>query len=428
MYSCSIMKKHFFLFILIFLLKITPSYSQIKLGLKQAMNMAKENNINIKTYKYIIAREKTDIITAGLRPNPVFNQQSLFLWDRKYINAIGPNINIVTSPYVRQTWFQLTKNYQLAGQRKSKINFQTKDALFYEKDFAEYANNIAYQTAQKWLDVWYAQVSLGIISLGQKNIDTLLGINKIRLEKLVIPREEYLRNKIVAEKYATSLISAKQLYRTEIQKLQFLINTSDSILVESDEMIFNEGVLFNNKDSLLNYALNNRPDIISDRAFQETSVANVRMQKTLAYPNPEFGLITNPQNIQPYAGWYFQMPLSIFSRNQGEIQKAKINTIQAQSQVDATASLIKNEITYSLQEYEVNKANVERYKEIVANANEVLKVIRYSYLRGGTSFLDFLNAQSTWYETQKSYYDAILTYRKSYLQLLFATGLLASNN
>jgi cobalt-zinc-cadmium efflux system outer membrane protein len=422
------MKKYFSLFILIFLLEITVGYSQVKLGLKQAMNLAKENNINVKTYRYNVAKEKTDIVTAGLRPNPIFNQQSIFLWDRKYLDAIGPNVNLVTSPYSRQTWFQLTKQYQLAGQRKSKINFQTKDAQFYEKDVAEYANNVVYQTAQKWLDVWYAQVSFGIISLGKKNIDTLLGINKIRLEKQVIPREEYLRNKIVAEKYATSLISAKQLYRTEIQKLQFLINTRDSIAVESDEALFNEGVLFNNGDSLLSYALKNRPDILSDKAFQEATVANINMQKALSYPTPEFGLVTNPQNIQPYAGWYFQMPLSIFSRNQGEIQKAKISTIQAQSQIDATTSLIKNEITYSLQEYEVNKANVEKYKEIVANANEVLKVIKYSYLRGGTSFLDFLNAQSTWYETQKSYYDAILVYRKSYLQLLFVTGLLTSNN
>ena len=418
----------FSLIVILFFQATITCYSQTKINVRMAMNLARTKNINVKTYGYIIPRERADIITAGLRPNPVFNQQSLFLLDKRYLTAIEPNANMFTSPYSRQTWYQLTKNYQIAGQRKGKINFQTKEAEYYEKDVDEYTYNTTYQTAQKWLEAWYADVNLRIVLLGKKNIDSILSINKMRFAKGVIPQEEYLRNKIIAEKYNTLFTSSVQSYKTEIQKLQFLINTNDSIGIDPDDFFFNKLLDYKNTDSLINYAFMHRPDIITDKAFQKSTTANVQLQKTLAYPLPEFGLVMNPQNIQPYAGWYLQIPIPVFSKNQGEIKKASINNLQAQSQIEATKMLIETEITYSLQEYEVNKSNVQRNEEIVENANEVLRIIQYSYLRGGMNFLDFLNGQNTWFDAQKSYNDAIMQYRKSYLQLLYVTGLLASNN
>ena len=43
---------------------------------------------------------------------------------------------------------------------------------------------------------------------------------------------------------------------------------------------------------------------------------------------------------------------------------------------------------------------------------------------GGHSIVDFLEAQRTWFDTRQLYNDAVLSYRNSYMQLLYSTGLI----
>jgi cobalt-zinc-cadmium efflux system outer membrane protein len=54
----------------------------------------------------------------------------------------------------------------------------------------------------------------------------------------------------------------------------------------------------------------------------------------------------------------------------------------------------------------------------------VLNTVRYKYLKGNTTIIDFLEAQRTALETKKIYFSEVLAYRKSYLQVLYASGLI----
>ena len=60
----------------------------------------------------------------------------------------------------------------------------------------------------------------------------------------------------------------------------------------------------------------------------------------------------------------------------------------------------------------------------MAQAGQVLETIRYAYLRGQTTLIDFLEAQRTWFETKKQLYENLLSFRQSYWDLLLATGLI----
>ena len=60
---------------------------------------------------------KADLITAGLRPNPIFNNQSLQLGDNRYYYP-GSAWNNGRN---RQTWWQLTKPFLWPGVRNNRI-------------------------------------------------------------------------------------------------------------------------------------------------------------------------------------------------------------------------------------------------------------------------------------------------------------------
>jgi len=65
-----------------------------------------------------------------------------------------------------------------------------------------------------------------------------------------------------------------------------------------------------------------------------------------------------------------------------------------------------------------------KYRNIIEKSETVLQSVKYAYTRGGTTIIDFLDAQRTWFDTQKMYYEALYNYRKNYLQLLSVTGLI----
>ena len=71
-------------------------------------------------------------------------------------------------------------------------------------------------------------------------------------------------------------------------------------------------------------SMKNRTDVVQAQAALRVSEANLSLQKAFSMPNIDAGGIYNPQNSIPYGGIYVTIPLPVFDRNQGEIQKSKV--------------------------------------------------------------------------------------------------------
>ncbi len=73
---------------------------------------------------------------------------------------------------------------------------------------------------------------------------------------------------------------------------------------------------------------------------------------------------------------------------------------------------------------ETNQNNLKSYALITEQADQILKNVRYSYSVGGTTIIDFLEAQRSWLETQQQYTNLLHKYHQSQIQLLSVTGLI----
>jgi cobalt-zinc-cadmium efflux system outer membrane protein len=174
----------------------------------------------------------------------------------------------------------------------------------------------------------------------------------------------------------------------------------------------------------LNFAITNRTDAKIALGNIDAAKSNIGLQKAVSKPTPELGMIYNPQNKIPYLGFYGTIQIPIFSRNQGEIQKSKLLKAQAEQSLELTQQQIKTEITTSFNSYQTQKQNLEKFKIISQQSEQILTSVKYAYLKGGTTIIDFLEAQRTWFDTKKMYSDELYNYSKSYMQLLYATGLI----
>lgn len=389
------------------------------LSLQLALQVARENNPFLKSQALNIAVAQSGVVTARLRPNPVLNNQSLQLMKPSHFEAGTGWVNGSNM----QTWWQLTKTFQIAGLRGNKVAVAQNNVSLSEKTFREAERNLFFEVGMKWLDVWGLQKQLEILRQAQSNTDSLVAINRLRLKNQVITETDLVRAELLNDQYAVEIKSVSQDYQNELINIRTLLGEKTEVAIDTSDRF----ALFEDRfniDSLLSLSVENRPDVLALKSMVEVSDANIKLQKSQAYPQPELGLIYNPQNTIPYLGVYATIELPIFSRNQGEVQKSGIIKRQAEQDLAASQVLVNTEVTTAQRSYLTSKANVQGFDQLLLKADRILSSVRYSYLRGGTTIIDLLEAQRGWLETRDQYYKTLQQYRQSYIRLLHASGLI----
>lgn len=405
-------------FILCFLSFCFTATAQSNFTLQQALQTARANNPVLKTEQFNIGVAQTDVTTAKLFINPTFNFNYMNVAAKSYAD---PNSNLY-SAINNQYAFQFGKSFQVAGQRRYSIETANKNVAFSEKNYTETERNLFSEVAAKWLEVWTAKKQLDILITAKNNIDSLVISEQIRYKNQVITQTDLLRTELLSKQYTIQYKTAFQELINQQKELQFLLGVKDSISIDTeDHFLFS---IPQDIDSLLTQSLQNRSDILTAKSFIDVSNSNIKLQKSLAFPQPELGFFYNPQNAVPYWGIYAAIDLPFFNRNQGEIKKSHLLKQQAEQHLFTIQDQLQTEITNAYASYQLQQQNVQNFQTILEQSQTILDNVKYAYLKGGTTIIDFLEAQRSWLETQQQYYEALQQYRQSYIQLLYATGLI----
>jgi len=405
-------------FILFFLSLCFTATAQRNFTLQQALQTARANNPVLKTEQFNIGVAQTDVTTAKLFINPTFNFNYMNVAAKSYAE---PNSNLY-SAINNQYAFQFGKSFQVAGQRRYSIETANKNVAFLEKNYTETERNLFSEVAAKWLEVWTAQKQLDILTTAKNNIDSLVISEQIRYKNQVITQTDLLRTELLSKQYTIQYKTAFQELINQQKELQFLLGVKDSISIDTeDHFLFS---IPHDIDSLLTQSLQNRSDILTAKSFIDFSNSNIKLQKSLAFPQPELGFFYNPQNAVPYWGIYAVIDLPFFNRNQGEIKKSHLLKQQAEQHLFTIQKQLQTEITNAYASYQLQQQNVQNFQTILEQSQTILDNVKYAYLKGGTTIIDFLEAQRSWLETQQQYYEALQQYRQSNIQLLYATGLI----
>jgi cobalt-zinc-cadmium efflux system outer membrane protein len=404
----------------ILLLIILPGVLQAQqsIDLREALQRARQNNPDLRVLEQDISAAHADRTTAAIKPNPVVNLQLLHL-----VNPVdqAPETGFFSAKNT-QYWYQVTKPFQVAGQRQNKIALADQAVERSQFDYAEAARNVYRDAASSWVDVWAAQVNLNILLEGKRNIDSLVMINTYRLKNKVITDTDLTRTQLLAEQYNRDIVTARQALLNELQSLRYLLGVTDSISIALNDPSFQ--TMAAPMDSLLAAGTERRSDILSARKNIQVSQTNINLQKSLAYPQPELGAVYNPQNNTPYLGFYGTVEIPIFNRNQGQREKAQVLELRAEKNLLATERQAEAEVASAYRTYMTQRANLEGYRSNLEKAERILSSVRYSYLKGATSVIDYLEAQRSWLDTQQRYYATMEAFRRSYVYLLYATGMI----
>jgi cobalt-zinc-cadmium efflux system outer membrane protein len=385
------------------------------LTLKDVLKISLENNLMLRKESLNTSIADADIITAGIRPNLKLNNQTLMVVDQPYF---APGVPWISNKN-RQDWWQLTKVIQWPGQRRWKINTSVQQKKVVGFDLSETQRSMMLNVAEKYLDIWSGIKQIMILEEAKQNIDSLVIVNKNKFDQKKLSETDYLRTEILSEECAIQISETSLELKNDLRTLQQLMNVTDSVIIDTTLNI--TSIEFD-KDSLLLDAFLQRPDFLGSQSMLDYSTSNIKLQKKLAFPRLDFGLIWNPQNTVQYVGFIATIDIPIFDRNQGEIKKSLFIKDQSEKNLIAIKSQVNTDVINAYEEFNNKKSNLLKYRTIFLKTEKILDEIRTAYSNGETDIIDFLEAQRSWIESKNYFIDLQYKYFRSYVNLLYQSG------
>jgi cobalt-zinc-cadmium efflux system outer membrane protein len=395
--------------------------------LDAAIELALRRNIELRAKFHEIPMARADILQANLRANPVFYQDGQLLQYKgepfSRARPGGPQQFDTNITYPLDLSHKRQARTQVAARAERVLEAQYQEAIRQRIDDIYDAFVRALATRQT---VWYARKSV-------KGLRDLT----VRSERLFkggqLTRIEYIRVKNQLRTSELSLLDAEAADRKARLDLGTLMNLSveESTGIKISGRIRVDAPDPPPLDELRNLALAERPDVTSFRLGIQRANADVRLARANAFSDvyvlwqPYTFQDNSPYGVKSATSWALgvTVPLPIYNRNQGGIERAKINVHQTHLELADAERQAQVDVAEALQEFETTRRQVRELEdEIIPEAtlarDEAFKLMT----QGAQSILDYINAQLEFNQIVKQYLDTRIRYRRSMLSINTVVG------
>jgi cobalt-zinc-cadmium efflux system outer membrane protein len=268
-----------------------------------------------------------------------------------------------------------------------------------------------------FVDVLQAKDNVALARENLQSFQNIVEVNTTRVRAGDLAKVELLRTQVAALQFQSSVRQAESKLKIALNRLQTLMGrTVSSPLFDA------VGALRRDSDPVVletvnAQALELRPDLLALRKDQARSQAEIRSQ--LAQGKVDFTVGTEFHR-QFYngngnaLGFFFQTPLKVFNRNQGEIERARKEQEQILARIRAAQADVQNEVRNAWVQYTTSRGLLENIEhDLLDQAREVRTTMEYSYRRGEASLVEFLDAQRAFNDARQSANDARADFARS---------------
>ena len=379
-----------FLFLLFLLLAGKMCAQQVAgtLTLKEAEQRFLERNLSLIAERYNIDMAQAQVLQAKLFENPVISlEQNVYnRLNGKYFDFGKEGEAVV----------EIEQVIHLAGQRNKQVRLEKINKEIAEYQFEEVMRTLRQELNEKFVEVYFLSKSIAIYEKEVNSLQVLLGGMKIQQEKGNISLMEISR----LESMLFSLKKEKNERESDLLttrgELKLLLNLPEDTQVQLslDEEVLQQLDLSQLSFADLKAIINERPDQKIARSTVNASRANLKLQKSMAFP--EFSVKGNYDRVGNFINDYFAIGVSlsvpIFNRNQGNIKAARFSIQQAGVQQEYAANRADMELftaytslEKATQLYQSTNMDLERnFEKLITGVNE-------NFTRKNISLLEFID-------------------------------------
>src|SRR5438093_39682 len=167
-------------------------------------------------------------------------------------------------------------------------------------------------------------------------------------------------------------------------------------------------------EQLVSEALVRRPDLRAAERAEGAAEAALRLARAERWPNPTLGVqYTHSEflvsgDLGNQVGTSVSVPLPVFNRNQGEIERAEAEALIAHHEVEKLRLSIPQEVRSAVASYAIARERAQRFEDaFLRQAGEARHAAEVSYREGAVSLLEFLEAERTWVQTEREHLSAL---------------------
>jgi cobalt-zinc-cadmium efflux system outer membrane protein len=268
-----------------------------------------------------------------------------------------------------------------------------------------------------FVDLLQAKDNVALTRENLKAFQGIVDVNTDRVRAGDLAKVELVRTQVAALQFQSAVRQAEAKLRIASNKLQALMGRgvpSPTFDVSGELRRDSQPVILENVSA---QAIELRPDLQALRKDQARSLADLRSQ--IAQGKVDYTVGTEFHHTfyngtSNVLGFFFQAPLPVYNKNQGEIERARQEQQQLLARIRAAENDVRNDVRNAWVQYETSKNLLDTIeKTLLDQARDVRDTMEYSYRRGEASLVEFLDAQRAFNDARQSYNDARADFARS---------------
>lgn len=374
----------------------------------QAVQEAVDKNLNVLAERYNLAIADARIVTARLRPNPVLSVNANLVDHSLYHSG--------TSPFSESVHIDVP--FERGGKREYRTQVAENARGVAQLQLLDTMRTLTLDVQNAAVDVLLAKANVALAQENLQAFNNIVQVNTDRVRAGDLSQVELERTRLAALQFQNDVQQSESSLRMARNKLQTLLGrTQRSPLFDviGDLQREKKPVTI---EAIREHAIEARPDLLALRRDQARSAADLRLQIAQGKVDYTIGAEIQPQqgNLRNgnQFGLFVSVPLPLFNRNQGEIERAQQEQEQIATKIRALEADIETDVENAYQQYATSQALLQRIEtEMLTQSRDVRQTMEYSYRRGQSSFVEFLDAQRAFNDTRQSYNNAQAEYARS---------------
>ena len=408
----------------IFLAARSAQGQPLPLTLDQVIDEAVSRNLGLLAERFNISISEARIIQARLRPNPVLSLGG------NYLDILGSGFNPSTNA-AGPTEVNARVDYILerGGKRQERIAVAEASRAVSQLELLNSTRNLLLDVRSAFTDLLLAKENAALARASLEAFDQIVAVNKTRADAGDLARVELVRSEVAQLQFSNQVRQTESRVRLARHRLQALMGrlVFDPAFDVSGQL--RRDPLVSAKSELTSMALSARPDLDALRRDQARSQAELRLQLAQGKVDYTVGAAVNRQfGVRGLAsgnsvGVFFSLPLPVYNKNQGEIERAKREQEQILARIRNLEQQIQAEVENAFEQQQTARQLVDRIEaDLLDRAKRVREVTDFSYRRGEATFVELLDAQRTYNETMQGYNEARAEYGRAMFLIDAITG------
>ncbi len=387
----------------------------------QAVQEALANNANLIAERMNVPLATARLVTARLRPNPVLTL------DGDYLDILGTGFSSANNAGPTEGSGRVDFVFEGPGKRAGRIAVAELDRSAAELNVQNAIRGVIFDVQSAFVDVQLAKEALALAEQNLNDLDKLVEESRKRVQAGELSAADLLRTRIAAMQFRNDAANAASRLHSTRHRLELLMGRLTFVHGFDVKGPIRRDLERVEIQPLRKQAQELRPDILAVVRSQARSTADLKLQLAQAKIDytvgTQFHRQQSPTGTGNSLGVFLSVPLPVFNRNQGEIERARLEYRQLEARLSALRASVAAEVESSYEQYAIASTMLGNLEtDMLEQSREVRRAAEESYRAGKITLLEFLDARRAYTDTMQSYNEARASYARSLYSMEAVTG------